>query len=231
MPGLAAPPPIPPGAGSAAANKTIMGLAKPPIPQVKPKSPVPSVVPPALRPIAGLPSVPPGARPLSGPIPTMRQTQPGAGTPPATPSCHDRSRPRNIPPGLATLGSAGARTDEPIELDEFGRPRSKLIGPTPGLGAPGRPPSNPNLARAGSEGAIELDADDAVGEFDGLTDVPTRPGEFARSESDFSDLSVPDPASTLPDAQVARGSSATRSAMIRRPRSTRSRPRSSRAAG
>jgi eukaryotic-like serine/threonine-protein kinase len=202
MPGLAAPPPIP-LPGSAAANKTIMGLAKPQIPQVKPKSPVPSMVPSALRPIAGLPSVPPGARPLSGPIPTMRQTQPGAGAPPATPSVTTTPS-TNIPPGLATLGSAGARTDEPIELDEFGRPRSKLIGPTPGLGAPGRPPSNPNLVRPGSEGAIELDADDAIGEFDGLTDVPTRPGEFARSESDFSDLSVPDPASTLPDAQVAR---------------------------
>jgi serine/threonine-protein kinase len=201
MPGLAAPPPIPspgspgtPPAIPSPANKTMMGLAKPSIPQVKPKSPIPSVMPPALRPIAGLPSVPPGARPLSGPIPTMRQTQPGAGAPPPPSS--------NIPPGLAALGSAGTRTDEPIEMDEFGRPRSKLIGPTPGLGAPGRPPSNPGTARAGSEGVIELDPDDAASEFDGLTDVPTLPGEFKRAESDFSDLSVPDPASTIPDAAV-----------------------------
>ena len=212
MPGLAAPPPIPsPGSGAPpipppSANKTIMGLAKPAIPQVKPKSPIPSVMPPALRPIAGLPSVPPGARPLSGPIPTLRQTQPGAGTPPATPVVAPTppSGPTaNVPAGLAALGSAGVRNDEPLELDDFGRPRSKLIGPTPGLGAPGRPPSNPGMARPGSEGVIELEPD-AVNEFDGLTDVPTRPGEFKRSESDFSDLSMPDPASTIPDAQVAR---------------------------
>ena len=88
MPGLAAPPPIPsPGSPPPAANKTIMGLAKPPIPQVKPKSPSrPSCRRRCVR-SPGLPSVPPGARPLSGPIPTMRQTQPGAGTPPSTPSC------------------------------------------------------------------------------------------------------------------------------------------------
>jgi serine/threonine-protein kinase len=196
MPGLAAPPPIPspgaPPAIPAPGAKTMMGLARPQIPQIKPKSQIPSVMPPALRPIAGLPAVPPGARLPSGPIPTLRQTQPGAGTPPpATPS--------------AQSGPV-VRVEEPIEMDEFGRPRSKLIGPTPGLGAPGRPPSNPGFARAGSEMELELEDVSTLqgGDFDGLTDVPTRPGEFNRAESDFSDLSQPDPASTLPDAQVAR---------------------------
>ncbi|HET9990165.1 MAG TPA: protein kinase [Kofleriaceae bacterium] len=206
MPGMAAPPPIPsPGAPPAipapGANKTIMGLAKPQIPQLKPKSPIPSVMPPALRPIAGLPSVPPGARPLSGPIPMLRQTQPGAGPPPTPPTA------RAEDPAAAPAVESPAVPSAPIELDEFGRPRAKLIGPLPGLGAPGRPPSNPGVTRPGSELAIELEADVATlegGDFDGLTDVPTRPGELHRAESDFSDLSQPDPASTLPDAQVAR---------------------------
>ena len=210
MPGLAGPPPIPPPGTPPAipapsANKTIMGLAKPPqIPQVKPKAAIPSVVPPALRPVAGLPSVPPGARPLSGPIPTLRQTQPGTGPSQAPPS-----PPVATPP--VALGSTPPpvtpRGDDPVELDEFGRPRSKLIGPTPGLGAPGRPPSNPGIAiaRPGSELAIPQESPPPAGnEFEGLTDVPTRPGEFHRAESDFSDLAMPDPASTLPDAQVAR---------------------------
>ncbi|MEO6777562.1 MAG: protein kinase [Kofleriaceae bacterium] len=195
MPGLAAPPIPSPGTPPpipSPATKTIMGLARPAIPQIKPKSSIPSVVPAALRPIAGLPSVPPGARPLSGPIPTLRQTQPGAGTPPAP-----------------------TRTEEPaapVELDEFGRPRSKLIGPTPGLGAPGRPPSNPGSARPDSEldRGLELDAEletlpgstlvvpsASSPDFDTATDAATRPGEFARSESDFSDLSEADPAATV----------------------------------
>jgi len=205
MPGLAGPPPIPtPGAAPAipSPNKTIMGLAKPPqTPQVKPKAAIPSVVPPALRPV-GLPNVPPGARPLSQPIPTLRQTQPGTGPTQAAPAVTPPPPP----------GSGPIRADEPVELDEFGRPRSKLVGPTPGLGAPGRPPSNPciTIPRPGSELAIPQEQE--TNEFEALTDMPTRPGESARAESDFSDLAMPDPvsepapdpATTIPDAQAAR---------------------------
>ncbi|HEX7700750.1 MAG TPA: PEGA domain-containing protein, partial [Kofleriaceae bacterium] len=197
------PPPIPmPGNAS-----TMLGLSatkKPQIPSIKPKSPIPSIVPAALKPVGALPSVFP-PRPATGAIPSLRQTQPGQ-------------------------GSVGP------EVDDFGRPKRVLVGPIPGLGAPGRPPSEsgatrpgpemeglgftprpgtdlniPVERRASSESDVETLSGDEVSlerlgsEFSSdVNDEATRPGVYGRAESDFSDLSQADPAVTMPEAVFAR---------------------------
>ncbi|MEO8842017.1 MAG: protein kinase [Kofleriaceae bacterium] len=176
------PPPIPmpstPSAGK-----------KPQIPSFKPKSPIPSIVPPALKPV-GLPSIvpprtPPG--PGAAALPNLRQTQPGQ-------------------------GSVG-----PVEVDDFGRPKRILVGPIPGLGAPGRPPSESGGTRAGTDLNIpverrpssESDVETLAGDEVSLerlasnygseaNDEATRPGVYERAESDFSDLSMPEPTEARP---------------------------------
>ena len=181
------PPPIPmPGNAS-----TMLGLSaakKPQIPSIKPKGAIPSIVPPALRPVPGV--MP--ARPPTGAIPSLRQTQPGQ-------------------------GSVGP------EVDEFGRPKRILVGPIPGLGAPGRPPSESGASRPGTDLNIpverrapsESDVETLSGDEISLerlgnqlgveaNDEATRPGVYGRAESDFSDLSQADPAVTMPEAVFAR---------------------------
>jgi len=183
MPGLAMPPPIP---SPVTPPPIPMIGGKRPVPPVKPGGPipklgpaVPSIVPPVARPPGGLPSiVPPALRP-AGAIPSLRTTQPG---PPPAP----------------------VRSTDP-EIDDFGRPRAALVGPTPGLGAPGRPPSNPGASRALSENDVatlpgsDLEIPGRVPPRAEVNDEATRPGEYLRAESDFSDLAPVDPASTLPD--------------------------------
>lgn len=213
VPGLAAPPPIPvphgvtqpmpppiPMPGNAS---TMLGLGrKPQIPAIKPKSPIPSIVPPALKPVGVVPSVVP-PRPPTGAIPSLRQTQPGH-------------------------GAVG-----PLEVDDFGRPKRVLVGPIPGLGAPGRPASESGGTRAetdlnipverrpGSESDVETLSGDEISlerlareHGSEVNDEATRPGVYARAESDFSDLSLDrdsaqpgsrsDPAVAMPEAVFAR---------------------------
>ncbi|HEY0253251.1 MAG TPA: protein kinase, partial [Kofleriaceae bacterium] len=178
MPGVPMPPPIP-SLGAPAKKQP------PQIPTIKPKSAIPSIVPPALRPVGA------GSK-ITGMIPTLRQTQPGTGPEPV----------------------AG-------DIDEFGRARAKLVGPTPGQGAPGRPGSNLEIKnetglRPGSENDVQtLPGNEALtealgllgSEFGSANDEATRPGQYARAESDFSDLAAevpPPPPSPTADA-FARG--------------------------
>ena len=217
MPGLVVPPPIPvphgvtqpmrppiPMPGNASTMLGLSATKKPQIPSIKPKSPIPSIVPAALKAVGALPSVLP-PRPATGAIPSLRQTQPGQ-------------------------GSVGP------EVDDFGRPKRVLVGPIPGLGAPGRPPSEsgatrpgpemeglgftprpgtdlniPVERRASSESDVETLSGDEVSlerlgsEFGSdVNDEATRPGVYGRAESDFSDLSQADPAVTMPEAVFAR---------------------------
>lgn|GEM_PF-1448066 len=189
MPGLPPPavPPIP--SPSAPHPGTMLGLPnagkKPVIPTIKP--------PQKTQPLGGtIPSlVPQIAKPgkAAGMIPSLRQTKPGSAPPPN-------------------------REPDPGDSDEFGRPVRKLVGPIPGLGAPGRPASDADATRLGleargtevrrpiSEGDVQtLPGDDdklnqlvlASQDFGPSLDEQTRPGEYARAESDFSDLSTPLP--------------------------------------
>ncbi len=170
MPGLPPPavPPIPPP--SALHAGTVLGTPssgkKPVIPAIKPQQktqplpgPIPSIVPQI-------------SKTKTGAIPSLRQTQPGSGPAPRAASAADS--------------------------DSFGRPVSKLVGPIPGLGAPGRPASDAEKPkRPFSEGDVAtLPGDDeqlnalvaASKDFGSAHDEETRPGEYPRAESDFSDL-------------------------------------------
>ncbi len=159
VPGLVPPIPtaplVPPPIPSPGQAPTLLGLSAgrrpqigpPQIPSLRPKSgplpppgmpatlpstvptSVPAAIPSIVRP-AGLPAMPPGAKATGAPA-LLRQTQPGAGSPPVR---TDSARP-------ASLASPAD------EIDEFGRPRRALVGPTAGLGAPGRPPSDSETTR------------------------------------------------------------------------------------
>jgi serine/threonine protein kinase len=214
MPGLVPPPipatqPMPPPIPMPGNASTMLGLSagkKPQIPSIKPKSPIPSIVPAAFKPVGAVPSVLP-PRPPTGAIPSLRQTQPGQGS---------------VGPEPEVKGS---RPSPGPEVDDFGRPKRVLVGPIPGLGAPGRPPSEsgatrragtdlniPVERRASSESDVETLAGDEISlermasELGSdANDEATRPGVYGRAESDFSDLSQdPDPASTMPEAVFAR---------------------------
>ena len=148
-----------------------------------------------------MPSVLP-PRPATGP--SLRQTQPGQGS---------------VGPEPEVKGP----TLTPVpDVDDFGRPKRVLVGPIPGLGAPGRPPSEsgatrrvgtdlniPVERRASSESDVETLAGDEISlerlaselESD-ANDEATRPGVYGRPESDFSDLAQ-DPATTMPEAVFA----------------------------
>ncbi|CAN5341834.1 hypothetical protein BH11MYX1_BH11MYX1_43360 [soil metagenome] len=199
MPGLP-PPAVPPIPSPTALNPgTMLGVPnagkKPMIAAIKPlqkAQPLGGVIP-SINPQSpaggkvGLPAMSQIAKPASGtqsgPMPNLRQTQPGSAPPPHR---------------------------EPVArpIDEFGRPVRSLVGPIPGLGAPGRPASDTEASRAAldarstelrraiSEGDIAtLSGDDEklnelvlASEDFGAVDEQTRPGAYARAESDFSDL-------------------------------------------
>lgn len=191
MPGL--PPPAVPTIPSPSALHagTMLGL---PSAGKKPSSPIPPIKPlQKTQPLGGpIPSIVPQIAKTSkatGAIPSLRQTKPG---------------------------SAPNREPDPGDSDEFGRPVKKLVGPIPGLGAPGRASSDADATRPGLEARV-ADAHRPISEGDVLTlpgdddklnqlvlasqdfgeslDEQTRPGEYARAESDFSDLSMPPPRS------------------------------------
>jgi hypothetical protein len=184
VPGLVVPPPIPVPPGVAqpmpppipmpGSNSTMLGLGS-----KKPGAQIPSIKAksqpiPTILPPALKPKAAPVIPAAGGAIPSLRQTQPGQ-------------------------GSAGTKI-EPAEVDEFGRPKRSLLGPIPGLGAPGRPRSN-NENDAPTLPGTDLVLEQMADGFGGGNDEATRPGQYARSESDFSDLSG-DPASTVPDRYV-----------------------------
>ena len=149
MPGLAPPavPPLPPPAMLNAA--TILGGPgagkRPVIPSIKPplKAPPRGGIPSINSGEPGTPGLTSNPEPGKPVVPNLRQTRPGS----APPLLHE--------PGTV-----------------LGRPTRNLVGPIPGLGAPGSPSSEPDATRPG------LDARSAAAHRPSLDgDVATMPGD------------------------------------------------------